>query len=53
MNSRMDESSSIPHDPYDDLPEAINQYYSRQEYLWLTDAEKAALLQRETEPEWT
>lgn len=51
MNSPTGAASSSPHDPYDDLPEAIQQYYSRQEYLWLTDAQKATLMQDETEPD--
>lgn len=39
-------------DGYEDLPEAVRQYYSREEYLWLSDEEKARLVQSETEPEW-
>ena len=39
--------------PYEQLPEAIRQYYSLQEYLWLSDGQKANLMQEETEPEWT
>lgn len=38
---------------YDDLPEAVRQYYSLNEYLWLTEHQKQLLLQDETEPEWT
>ena len=38
---------------YDDLPEAVRQYYSRTEYLWLSEHRKQLLLQDETEPEWT
>lgn len=38
---------------YDDLPEAVRQYYSQREYLWLTEHQKQRLLQDETEPEWT
>lgn len=53
MNSPTDDASSSPRDPYDELPEAIQQYYSRNDYLWLTDAQKTALIQDETEPEWT
>ena len=53
MSSAMDSDSTNPSDPYDQLPESIRQYYSRREYLWLTDAQKADLMQRETEPEWT
>lgn len=39
-------------DPYDELPESIKAVYSRREWLWLSDAEKGTLVQRETEPEW-
>lgn len=38
-------------DPYEDLPEAIRQYYSRAEWLVLTDDQKANLIQTETEPD--
>ena len=38
---------------YDDLTEAVRQYYSQREYLWLTEHQKQRLLQDETEPEWT
>ncbi len=53
MFSRMAGSSETPRDPYDELPDSVRQYYSRQEYLWLTDQQKADLIQTETEPEWT
>jgi hypothetical protein len=56
MSSAMDaslSSLSSQHDPYDALPEVIRQYYSRNEYLWLTDDQKAHLFQENTEPEWT
>lgn len=36
---------------YDELPEAIKATLSSKEYLWLSDAEKARLIQNETEPE--
>lgn len=36
---------------YDALPESIRAYISPREYLWLSDAEKARLLQDETEPD--
>lgn len=36
---------------YQDLPEPIKQIVSPKEYLWLSDAEKARLVQNETEPE--
>lgn len=36
---------------YDGLPEAIKGYYSYEQYLWLSDGEKASLIQTETEPD--
>ncbi len=38
-------------DEYDRLPMAIRQYYSRNEYLFLTDDQKANLQRTETEPD--
>ena len=38
-------------DPYYHLPECIRQYYSRAEWLFLSDEQKANLEQYETEPE--
>lgn len=43
---------SLQPDGYDELPDVVRQYYSREEYLWLSDEEKARLVQSETEPEW-
>lgn len=37
---------------YDRLPEAIKGQYRLKEWLWLSAKEKAALQQRETEPEY-
>ncbi len=53
MSSPTDESSTTASDPYEQLPEAVRQYYSRSEYLWLSDGQKAHLIENETEPEWT
>lgn len=53
MSSAMADALSNRADPYDELPEAIRQYYSRSEYLWLTDNQKTDLIADETEPEWT
>lgn len=39
-------------DDYDDLPEPIKGSYTREEFLWLSDAEKANLVTQECEPEW-
>lgn len=40
------------HDGYEELPEPVKQYYTREQYLWLSDEEKAKLVRTETEPEW-
>lgn len=37
---------------YDALPDSIKVVMSPKEYMWLTDAQKADLVRRETEPEW-
>lgn len=37
---------------YDRLPEPIKQIYSQDQYQWLSDAEKATLIDQECEPEW-
>ena len=37
---------------YEALPELLRQYYTREEYTWLTDAQKAGLEQTELEPEY-
>lgn len=37
---------------YKALPEGIKAYVSLKEWLWLSDAEKARLVQTETEPDW-
>lgn len=36
---------------YDALPEPIRMLYSFEQYLWLSDDQKAHLIQVETEPE--
>ena len=38
-------------DPYLALPIAIRMNYSRAEYDWLPDGDKATIVQRECEPE--
>lgn len=38
-------------DPYEALPASIKAVYSHEQYLWLTDTEKANLIRNETEPE--
>jgi hypothetical protein len=37
---------------YGDLPMCVKMRYTPQEWLWLSDTEKATLVQRETEPDW-
>jgi hypothetical protein len=37
---------------YEELPVPVQQVYTRLEYAWLTDAEKAKLIQTITEPEF-
>ena len=39
-------------DDYEQLPEPIKMIYTRTEYLWLSDAEKAGIVQRECEPDY-
>lgn len=36
---------------YEALPVTIRSHLTLKEYLWLSDAEKATLVQQETEPE--
>lgn len=36
---------------YEQLPDCIRQYYSEQEYLWLSERQKADLLRSNTEPD--
>jgi hypothetical protein len=37
---------------YDELPAGVKMHLTLREYLWLSDAEKANLVQSSTEPEW-
>lgn len=37
---------------YDRLPEPVKQSHSLAEYLWLSDEQKATLMQDECEPDW-
>lgn len=39
-------------DDYEALPVPVKAGYSRKQFLWLSDQEKATLVQRETEPEF-
>lgn len=47
MNPQLDMHSR----EYDELPEVIKATMPHREWLWLSDAEKARLIQDETEPE--
>lgn len=49
LNEALAESEQ---DDYALLPEPIKQFLSRDEFLWLTDSQKASLIQQECEPEW-
>lgn len=44
--------NEAPDDDYERLPEPIKMSYTRAEWLWLSDYEKARLVQQECEPEW-
>lgn len=39
-------------DEYDNLPEPIKLGLTREDYAWLTDEQKATLVQQECDPEW-
>ena len=43
---------AAPDDDYERLPEPIKMIYTRSEWLWFSDAEKARLIEQECEPEW-
>ena len=52
MSSQTEEySENQSSDDYESLPDSIKMNYTRKEYLWLSDGEKARLIQTETEPE--
>lgn len=44
--------SADDRDPYYLLPEAIRVSITRREYLFMTDSQKARLIDNETEPEY-
>jgi hypothetical protein len=48
---RLEEARDLARAEYDALPDSIKHYYSWVQYQWLSDAEKAGLVQRETEPD--
>jgi hypothetical protein len=39
------------YDEYSQLPEVLQGTFTREQYLWLSDGEKAGLMQAMTEPE--
>jgi hypothetical protein len=43
--------NELAHADYLALPEAIRTVYTFEQYLWLSDREKAVLVQAETEPD--
>ena len=43
----------IDEDDYEGLPDGIKLTLSRIEYMWLSDHEKATLVERTCEPDWT
>jgi len=46
------EETRFQHDPrYDALPESIKFMYSPEEYAWLSDEEKAHIVERECMPD--
>jgi hypothetical protein len=47
----MDLDNTLARRDYQALPESIRAYYSFEQYLWLSDLEKARLIQTETEPD--
>lgn len=49
MNSLDD---ALAKSDYDQLPEPIRMIVNEREYLWLSDEQKANLIQQECEPEW-
>jgi hypothetical protein len=50
MNSVI--AQALADDPYEALPRAVKDLYTREQWLWLSDNEKATLVQRETECEY-
>lgn len=43
----------LDHPEYHALPQSIKDSHTLKEWLWLSDHQKATLVQRETEPEWS
>jgi len=52
MSSAMDDVFIPRDETYEELPEPVRMVVSCEEYLWLSDAEKARLERDLTEPEW-
>lgn len=51
MTYKSADALSKPPEAYQALPEAIRHTLAPKEWAWLSDAEKAGLVQHETEPE--
>ena len=47
-----DARAEAEQDDYAQLPEPIKVFLTRDEFAWLTDSQKSALIQQECEPEW-
>lgn len=45
-------AKALGQDAYDQLPEGVKMNFTRNQFMWLSDAEKANLVTRETECEY-
>lgn len=52
MNRLLEQILNGKNGEYDSLPESIKAAYSPREYSFLSDLEKARLIETETEPEF-
>ena len=54
LDELLQESATVPaivmKDAYDNLPESIRMYVTRNEWMWLSDREKHELVATECEP---
>lgn len=41
-----------PTPEYEALPDSVRAYYTAHQFAWLSDADKARVIQTETEPEF-
>lgn len=44
--------TDLMRDEYDALPDSVRQYYSYDEYRWMSEAQRADLIQSNTEPDY-